>query len=221
MRINQYIDHTLLKPTATLRDIEKLCQEAADYRFYSVCVHSCHVLQARELLIDYTDVHVCSVVGFPLGAMSNRSKLFEAEQAVADGADEIDMVLNLGWLKSGNPGKVLQEINAIKKAIGTRILKVIIETCYLDDKEKTLASTLVADAGADFVKTSTGFGSGGATFHDIELMRTAVKGRVQLKASGGIKSFEVAKKYIDLGVTRIGTSSGIAIVEGYASNESY
>ncbi|MGS2764483.1 deoxyribose-phosphate aldolase [Sinomicrobium sp. M5D2P9] len=221
MRINQYIDHTLLKPTATIRDIEKLCKEAADYRFYAVCVHSCHVLRARELLLDSADVRVCSVAGFPLGAMSSKAKLYEAEQAVADGADEIDMVLNLGWLKSGDTGKVLQDIHAIKKTIGSRILKVIIETCYLDDKEKTLASTLVADAGADFVKTSTGFGSGGATFHDIELMRRAVKGRVQLKASGGIKSFEVAKKYIDLGVTRIGTSSGIAIVEGYTSNESY
>ncbi|RNL91709.1 deoxyribose-phosphate aldolase [Sinomicrobium pectinilyticum] len=221
MRINQYIDHTLLKPEATLRDIEKLCMEAADYRFYAVCVHSCHVLRARDLLIDSAGVRVCSVAGFPLGAMSSKAKLYEAEQAVADGADEIDMVLNLGWLKSGDTGKVLQEINAIKKVIGSRILKVIIETCYLNDKEKVLASILVADAGADFVKTSTGFGSGGATFHDIELMRAAVKGRIQLKASGGIKNFEVAKKYIDLGVTRIGTSSGIAIVEGYTSNESY
>ncbi|SFW46809.1 deoxyribose-phosphate aldolase [Sinomicrobium oceani] len=221
MLINQYIDHTLLRPTATYRDIEKLCKEALEYRFFSVCLNSCHVLRAKELLMEAPDIRVCSVVGFPLGAMSSKAKCYEAEHAVVDGADEIDMVINLGWLKSGDTGKVLQDIHAIKKAIGTRVLKVIIETCYLHDDEKILASTLAADAGADYVKTSTGFGNGGATFHDIELMSRAVNGRARLKASGGIKSFEVAKKYIDLGVTRIGTSSGIAIVEGYTSNESY
>ncbi|MBC9796330.1 deoxyribose-phosphate aldolase [Sinomicrobium weinanense] len=221
MKINRYIDHTLLKPVATERDIEHLCKEALQYRFYSVCVHGCYVSVARKTLGDADDIHICAVAGFPLGAMSTKTKIFESEQAIADGADEIDMVINLGWLKSGDTKKAQQEIGAIKKAIGPHILKVIIETCYLTDAEKALASTLAADAGADFVKTSTGFGTGGATLRDIEIMKEAVEGKARLKASGGIKSFEVAKKYIDLGVTRIGTSSGVAIVKGLTSNESY
>lgn len=220
MKINRYIDHTLLKPTATESDINRLCEEALQYRFYSVCVHGCHVSEARKALTDVNDVHICAVAGFPLGAMSTRAKVFESEQAIADGADEIDMVINLGRLKSGDTAKVQREINAVKRAIGPHILKVIIETCYLTDAEKSLASTLAADAGADFVKTSTGFGTGGATLNDVRIIKEAIKGKVRLKASGGIKSFEVAKKYIDLGVTRIGTSSGIAIVEGLSSNES-
>ncbi|UGU16080.1 deoxyribose-phosphate aldolase [Sinomicrobium kalidii] len=221
MKINRYIDHTLLKPSATEKDIVRLCEEALHYRFYSVCVHGCYVATAREVLKDAADVYICAVAGFPLGAMSTKAKVFESEQAVADGADEIDMVINLGWLKSAETKKVREEITAVKKAIGPCVLKVIMETCYLTDAEKTLASTLAADAGADFVKTSTGFGTGGATLHDIGIMKAAVAGKAQLKASGGIKSFDVAQKYIALGVTRIGTSNGIAIVEGLTSNESY
>lgn len=221
MKINRYIDHTLLKPIAKPKDIERLCEEALKYQFYSVCVHGCHVDTARKALSGAEDIHICAVAGFPLGGMSTEAKVFESEQAIADGADEIDIVINLGWLKSRDTEKVQREIKAVKKIIGSRILKVIIETCYLSDHEKALASNLAADAGADFVKTSTGFGTGGATLHDIAIMKDAVKGKAQLKASGGIKSFELAKKYIDLGVTRIGTSRGVAIVEEATSNESY
>lgn len=220
MKLEKYIDHTLLKPTATYLDIEKLCQEALEYHFFSVCVNSCYVPLASELL-KQSDVKVCSVVGFPLGAMSTRSKLFETERALTDGADEIDMVMNIGWLKSKRINEVLQEISFIKKEVGNRVLKVILETCYLDEAEKKLACKICVDAGADFVKTSTGFGSGGATIEDIKLMKNAVKGDAKLKASGGIRDRETALEYVYLGVDRIGTSNGIAIVKGLQSTESY
>ena len=219
MKLEKYIDHTLLKPTATSLDIEKLCKEALEYKFFSVCVNSCYVPLASELLRD-SDVNVCSVVGFPLGAMSTRSKLFETERALTDGADEIDMVLNIGWLKSKRINEVLQEISFIKNETGKRILKVILETCYLDEAEKKLACKICVDAGADFVKTSTGFGSGGATFEDVKLMKNAVKGDAKVKASGGIRDRETAMEYIYLGVDRIGTSNGIAIVTGNSSLQS-
>lgn len=220
MQIEKYIDHTLLKPTATCLDIEQLCKEAIQYRFYSVCVNGCYVALANELLKN-TDVNVCSVVGFPLGAMSTRAKLFETERALIDGADEIDMVMNIGWLKSKRINEVLQEISFIKKETGNRILKVILETCYLDEAEKKLACKICVDAGADFVKTSTGFGSGGATIEDIKLMKNAVKGDAKIKASGGIRNRETALEYVYLGVDRIGTSNGIAIVTGENSKEGY
>ncbi|GIZ14604.1 deoxyribose-phosphate aldolase [Capnocytophaga catalasegens] len=219
MRLEKYIDHTLLKPTATSLDIEKLCNEAMEYKFFSVCVNSCYVPLAAELLRN-SDVSVCSVVGFPLGAMSTRAKLFEAERALTDGADEIDMVLNIGWLKSKRINEVLQEISFIKNETGKRILKVILETCYLDETEKKLACKLCVDAGADFVKTSTGFGSAGATFEDVKLMKNAVKGDAKVKASGGIRDRQTAMDYIYLGVDRIGTSNGIAIVTGDSSVQS-
>lgn len=219
MRLEKYIDHTLLKPTATSLDIEKLCNEAMEYKFFSVCVNSCYVPLAAELLRN-SDVNVCSVVGFPLGAMSTRAKLFEAERALTDGADEIDMVLNIGWLKSKRINEVLQEISFIKNETGKRILKVILETCYLDETEKKLACKLCVDAGADFVKTSTGFGSAGATFEDVKLMKNAVKGDAKVKASGGIRDRQTAMDYIYLGVDRIGTSNGIAIVTGDSSVQS-
>lgn len=220
MQIAKYIDHTLLKPTATCLDIEQLCKEALQYRFHSVCVNSCYVSLASELLKD-SEVNVCSVVGFPLGSMSTRAKLFEAERALTDGTDEIDMVMNIGWLKSKRTKEVLQEISFIKKEAGNHILKVILETCYLDELEKMLACKICVDAGADFVKTSTGFGSGGATIEDIKLMKNAVKGDAKIKASGGIRDRETALEYIYLGVDRIGTSNGIAIVTGRESTESY
>lgn len=219
MKLEKYIDHTLLKPTATSLDIEKLCNEAMEYKFFSVCVNSCYVPLAAELLRN-SDVSVCSVVGFPLGAMSTRAKLFEAERALTDGADEIDMVLNIGWLKSKRINEVLQEISFIKNETGKRILKVILETCYLDETEKKLACKLCVDAGADFVKTSTGFGSAGATFEDVKLMKNAVKGDAKVKASGGIRDRQTAMDYIYLGVDRIGTSNGIAIVTGDSSVQS-
>ncbi|MDO5104508.1 deoxyribose-phosphate aldolase [Capnocytophaga sp.] len=213
MELNKYIDHTLLKAAATVSEIKTLCEEAVKYNFFSVCVNSCYVPYAKEFLAG-TDVKVCSVVGFPLGAMSTHSKVFETEQALADGADEIDMVINVGWLLSGETQKVLDEITLIKKACGNKVLKVILETCYLTDAQKRLACELSVQAGADFVKTSTGFGTGGATLADVTLMKESVSGKAKIKASGGVRDFQTAMEYINLGVQRIGTSNGIAIVTG-------
>ncbi|MFL1896247.1 deoxyribose-phosphate aldolase [Aquimarina sp. 2-A2] len=211
MNINQYIDHTLLKPQAVADDINTLCEEAITHNFYAVCLNGCFVTQAVKLLQD-TAVKVAAVIGFPLGAMATKAKVFEATQAIADGADEIDMVLNIGWLKAGDHDAVEREIKEIKTAIGEKVLKVIIETCFLNVTEKKVACQLCVNAGADFVKTSTGFGTGGATMDDIELMKEEVGSLVKIKASGGIKDYATAKAYIDLGVTRIGTSSGVAIM---------
>ncbi|WP_392447469.1 deoxyribose-phosphate aldolase [Capnocytophaga canis] len=213
MKINKFIDHTLLKANATISEIETLCKEAVTYDFFSVCVNSAFVPYAKDFLKG-TDINVCSVVGFPLGAMSLKSKVFETEQALADGANEIDMVINIGLLKSGEVDKVREEIAQIKKACGNNVLKVILETCYLTDEEKKLVCKLSVEAGADFVKTSTGFGTGGATLSDVQLMKEAVNGKAKIKASGGVRDFQTAKQYIDLGVERIGTSNGIAIVTG-------
>lgn len=220
MNINQYIDHTLLNPTATLDAIQKLCEEAVAHNFFSVCVNSSHVAFAKAH-VKNTPVKVCSVIGFPLGAMSTNAKVAELQQAKEDGADEFDMVINIGWLKSGKEALVQEEIRQLKEAAGTNILKVIIETCYLTDEEKTIASQLAVEAGADFVKTSTGFGTGGATMEDILLIKAAVNGKAQLKASGGIRDYETAKHYIDAGVSRLGTSNGIAIVSGKSSTNTY
>lgn len=210
MQIQDYIDHTLLKPTAIPSDIEKLCQEAKDYKFQAVCVNGCYTKFAKEQLKN-SQVKLAVVVGFPLGAMSTESKVFEAKDSVANGADEIDMVINLGWLKSGKLELVEREISEIKKAIGNKVLKVIIETCYLTQDEKIKACELAVKAGADFVKTSTGFGEGGATLEDVKLMKKVVGNKAKIKASGGIKNRATALKFISLGVSRIGTSSGIAI----------
>jgi len=213
MKLNQYIDHTVLKATATAEDITQLCAEAKAHAFFSVCINSAWVALARSLVAG-SSVKVCSVVAVPLGAMSTAAKVFEASQAVADGADEIDMVINVGWLKSGQSDAVRDEIRAIKQAIGNRILKVIIETCYLSDGEKVLACKLALDAKADFVKTSTGFGTGGATIEDVQLMLDTVGGKAAVKASGGVRDAEAALKYIEMGVKRLGTSNGIKIVAG-------
>ena len=213
MKLNQYIDHTILKANATESDVAQLCEEARQHEFFSVCINSAWVPVARKLL-EGSAVKVCSVIGFPLGAMSTAAKVFEAKQAVADGADEIDMVINVGWLKDGKDDAVREEIRAIKTAVGARVLKVIIETCYLSDAEKVRACELSVAAGADFVKTSTGFGTGGATVEDVQLMLDTVKGRALVKASGGVRDAEAAKKYIEMGVMRLGTSNGIKIVAG-------
>nr|WP_314556333.1 deoxyribose-phosphate aldolase [uncultured Capnocytophaga sp.] len=214
MELNKLIDHTLLKATATISEIETLCKEAVDYDFYSVCVNSGYVATAKKFLTG-TDIKVCSVVGFPLGAMSAKAKYFETGEALADGADEIDMVLNVGWLKSGKTNQVLDEIIALKRCVGeNRVLKVILETCYLTDEEKRLACRLALDAQADFVKTSTGFGTGGATLADVKLMKECVQHKAKVKASGGIRDYETAIQYVNLGVERIGTSNGIAILKG-------
>ncbi|MDO4230002.1 MAG: deoxyribose-phosphate aldolase [Capnocytophaga sp.] len=213
MKINKFIDHTLLKATATISEIENLCKEAVTYDFFSVCVNSAFVPYAKEFL-QGTNVKICSVVGFPLGAMSSEAKVFETQQAITSGADEIDMVLNVGLLKSGAKEKVREEIAFIKKVCGEKVLKVILETCYLTDAEKLLACQLSVEAGADFVKTSTGFGSGGATLADVALMKEAVNGKAKIKASGGVRDYQTAMDYINAGVQRIGTSNGIAIVTG-------
>ncbi|MBV1924073.1 MAG: deoxyribose-phosphate aldolase [Flavobacteriaceae bacterium] len=212
MNYNSYIDHTLLKATATTYQILALCNEAKEFNFYAVCVNSAFVnLASKEL--KNTEVKVAAVVGFPLGAMSTQAKVFETKQCIKDGAQEIDMVIHIGMLKNGNYQYVETEIADIKKACGDLTLKVIIETCYLTDEEKRMACRLALIAGADFVKTSTGFGTGGATLEDVTLMKNEVGDNMKIKASGGIKDAETARKYIDLGVSRIGTSSGITIVK--------
>jgi len=212
MQIADYIDHTNLKPTATVEDIKKLCEEAKTYGFYAVCVNGCHVSLAKEELRN-SKVGLAAVIGFPLGAMSTQAKVFEAKECVKQGADEIDMVINIGWLKSKMYEAVGNEIQAIKLAIGDKILKVILETCYLTDAEKEKACSISVEAGADFVKTSTGFGSGGATFEDVVLMKRVVGDKAKIKASGGVKDKETALKYIELGVSRIGTSSGPSLLK--------
>ena len=220
MTLNQYIDHTVLKANAVEDDIRQLCAEAREHRFFSVCINSAWVPTARALLAD-APVKVCAVVGFPLGAMAPAAKVFEAKQAVADGADEIDMVINVGWLKDGKADAVRDEIRALKEAIGARVLKVIIETCYLDDAEKRLACTLAVDAGADYVKTSTGFGTGGATVEDVRLMLDTVQGKALVKASGGVRDAAAAAQYVAMGVMRLGTSNGVKIVAGEAVTGGY
>lgn len=209
--LNQYIDHTLLHAYAQPEDIKKLCEEAKNNSFYAVCVNGCYVSLAKEQLAE-SDVKIASVIGFPLGAMTTKAKVAEAQDAVDNGADEIDMVINIGWLKAKEFNKVKEDIAAVKQAIGNTVLKVIIETCYLTSHEKKAACRAALEAKADFVKTSTGFGTQGATLADVELMKDVVGNQMQIKASGGIRDRETALKYIDLGVSRIGTSSGIKII---------
>lgn len=211
--IAKYIDHTILKATTTSKEVEKLCLEAKEYGFYSVCVNGCFVKECKELLKD-SDVKIAAVVGFPLGAMTKTAKVFEAREAIANGANEIDMVINIGKLIEGDSKYVEDEIREIKEAIGKNVLKVIIETCYLNEEQKMLACELSLNANADFVKTSTGFGTAGATFEDVILMKKMVGDNAGVKASGGVKSYETAEKYIELGATRLGTSSGIDIIKG-------
>ncbi|TQD38702.1 deoxyribose-phosphate aldolase [Haloflavibacter putidus] len=211
MELKEYIDHTQLKPTATPQMIEDLCKEAATNNFYAVCVNGCHVTAAKKHLKN-TSVKIAAVVGFPLGAMSTEAKIAEAKICIENGADEVDMVINIGWLKAKEYDAVENDIQQIKEAIGNKVLKVIIETCYLTDDEKRIACQLALNAKADFVKTSTGFGSGGATLHDVGLMKEVVEDKAKIKASGGIRDYATAIQYIEKGVSRIGTSSGIAIV---------
>ncbi len=208
------IDHTLLKPEATVQQISQLCHEALLYRFASVCVNPSHVKLAAQLLRG-SDVKVCTVVGFPLGATASQAKLFETEQALADGATEIDMVINIGALKGGDDGLVEQDIAGVAQAAHRRgaICKVIIETALLDDEEKVRACRLAKQAGADFVKTSTGFSSGGATLEDVRLMRQTVGPTLGVKASGGIRNLSDARSMIAAGATRLGASAGVKIVQ--------
>lgn len=205
------IDHTLLKAVATREQIEKLCREAAEYHFASVCVNPCHVAYAAEML-KHTGVRVCTVIGFPLGANTTEAKAFETRDAIANGARECDMVINIGALKEGNIALVEKDIHAVVKAAAGVTVKVIIETCYLTDEEKKLVCHAAARAGADFVKTSTGFGTGGATEHDVALMKAAIPEKMKVKASGGIHNYSEALAMIEAGASRIGASAGIAII---------
>lgn len=211
MKLSPFIDHTILKPTATPEDIEVLCTEAKEHHFYAVCVNGCYVSLASSLLRS-TQVKVAAVVGFPLGAMSTNAKIAEAKDCIENGADEIDMVINIGTLKAGKFKEVENEIALIKSEIGEVILKVIIETCYLTDDEKEQACIAARNAGANFVKTSTGFGTSGATIEDVKLMKAVVGDQLQVKASGGIKDAATAREFIEAGADRLGTSSGINII---------
>lgn len=218
--LNRYIDYTLLKATATKENIIALCEEAKQYKFFSVCINSCYVALAKEQLKG-SDVKVCSVIGFPLGAMSTEAKVAETKAAIKDGADEIDMVINTGLLKSKDFDAVWKDIEAVKTCMPDNTLKVILETCYLDELEIIKASELAIQSGADFIKTSTGFGPGGATIKDVKLMKSVCKMCMKIKASGGIRDTKTALEYINLGVDRIGTSSGIHIVNGTTSKSNY
>lgn len=217
----RYIDHTLLAMDSTESQITKICEEAKKYKFYSVCVNSGYVPLVKTLLAG-TGVKVCSVVGFPLGAMLTRAKAFEAQLAVAEGAEEIDMVINVGWLKSGKDQAVFDDIKSVKEACNGVGLKVILETCLLTDDEIKKVCQMCVDIDVAFVKTSTGFSKAGATVETVKLMRDTVGTQMGVKASGGVRTKEVATLMIEAGATRIGTSSGISIIEGTAqTNGSY
>jgi len=214
--INKYIDHTNLKPFAGKADIEKLCAEAREYDFASVCINPCNVALAKELL-DGTDVKVCTVIGFPLGQNTTDIKIAETVQALADGCGEFDMVINVGALKDGDDDFVRDEIAAVVAAAEGNTVKVIIETGLLTDEEKARATRLSCEAGAHFVKTCTGFSAGVATVEDVRIMKANITEGVSIKASAGIKNYETAKALIDAGADRIGASAGIAIIEGAKS----
>jgi deoxyribose-phosphate aldolase len=220
--VARMIDHTLLKPDAKKEEIVKLVNEAKQYKFASVCINPVWVKTAAELLADTPEVKVCTVIGFPLGATTTETKAFEAKNAIDNGATEVDMVINIGALKDKQDDFIEQDIHAIVEAAkGKALTKVIIETCLLTDEEKVKACELAVKAGADFVKTSTGFSTGGATVADIQLMRKTVGPDLGVKASGGVRSREDALAMIEAGATRIGASAGIAIVNGEISTATY
>ena len=220
MKLNKYIDHTLLKQDATEQQIDRLLSEAKDFDFASVCVNPCWVAHAKSGL-ENTDVKVCTVVGFPLGAITSAVKAFETKEAIQNGADDIDMVINVGALKSGNADLVESDIRAVAEASGDKLVKVIIEACLLTDEEKVQVCQLAQKAGADFVKTSTGFSTGGATLPDVKLMRQTVGPDMGVKAAGGARSYADAVAFVEAGATRIGTSSGVAILKGELADGDY
>lgn len=208
---NKLIDHTLLKANALKNDITKLCDEAMQYDFASVCVNPVWVSYCAEYLKE-SDVRVCTVIGFPLGANTSKVKAYEAKMAIEEGADEVDMVINIGALKAGDMDTVYQDIQAVVDASQGHCVKVIIETCLLTDEEKVLACQQAMKAKATFVKTSTGFSTGGATVHDVALMKQTVGDHCEVKASGGVKTFEDMEAMVNAGASRIGTSSGISLM---------
>lgn len=211
MKLSKYIDHTLLKADASIDSIKKLCVEAIEFNFKSVCVNTCNIELCKKEL-DGSDVLVCCVIGFPLGAMSTEAKVFETKDAIEKGADEVDMVINIGRLKDKQYDYCINEISKIKEACGNKTLKVIIETCLLTDDEIVEACNCVLKGGADFVKTSTGFSTAGATFEGVALMKKTVGDRCYIKAAGGVRSHEDMLKMIELGANRIGTSSGTKLI---------
>ena len=219
--MNKYIDHTVLKPDATAEQVKKICDEAKQYSFASVCINPTHVeLVSGELA--GSDVKVCTVIGFPLGANTSAVKAYEAADAISKGAQEVDMVINIGAAKDGDWALVKSDIKSVvDAAAGKALVKVIIETCLLTDEEKVNACKAAVAAGADYVKTSTGFSTGGATAEDIALMRKTVGPDIGVKASGGVRDYETAKSMIDAGATRIGASAGIAIIRGGSGTDSY
>lgn len=218
--IAKTIDHTLLKPEATAEQIMALVETAKKYGFFSVCIQPCYVSLAKKNVVG-SDVKVCTVIGFPLGANSSEVKKYETEVAIKDGADEIDMVINVGALKSKNTKLVEDDIKSVVAGAQGRLVKVILETALLTDEEITTASKLAQSAGAQFVKTSTGFSTRGASLNDIALMKAAITPPMQIKASGGIKDLKSAKEMLNAGATRLGTSSGVAILEGLTSKDMY
>jgi deoxyribose-phosphate aldolase len=221
MKFNQYIDHTALKADTNIKQIEKLCAEARESEFFSVCVNSYYVKKAVALLSG-SSIKVCTVVGFPLGASTMETKRFEAMKAVAEGAKEIDMVINISAIKSGEWQYVLDDMSSLAQVCHQQgaLLKVILETCLLTEEEKKKACELAVKAGVDFVKTSTGFSTGGATVHDVKLMKSIV-GNMGVKASGGIRDAETARQMIEAGATRLGTSASVEIMKGLTSSATY
>ncbi len=222
MKLNQYIDHTLLKPESTEDEIKKICHEAMEYNFFSVCINPYYVREVKKILRD-SQVKVCTVIGFPLGANTTEIKIAETKQALLDGAQEIDMVLNIGELKNKNLTFITNEIKSICEICHSKdaILKVIIETSLLDKDEKVMACKAVSNAGADFIKTSTGFSSAGASIEDVKLLNEKTSARVKVKASGGIRDQATAIAMIEAGASRLGMSSGVAIMQNQSSTESY
>ncbi|MCE4964604.1 deoxyribose-phosphate aldolase [Staphylococcus haemolyticus] len=220
MNYAKFIDHTLLKPESTRQQIDQIIDEAKEYNFKSICVNPTHVKYAAERLND-SDVLVCTVIGFPLGATTTATKIFETEDAIKNGASEIDMVINIGALKDGRFENVQKDIEGVVGAANGKTVKVIIETVLLSDEEKVKASELAKAAGADFVKTSTGFAGGGATPEDVKLMKDTVGDELEVKASGGVRSLEDFNKMIDAGATRIGASAGVQIIQGLESDSDY
>ena len=210
--MNEYMDSTLLRSSATQEEIEKLCSDAKEYSFATVCVNPCYVSLANELLKD-SDVKVCTVIGFPLGSNTTKIKVEEAKDAIKNGADELDMVINVGVLKDKNYDYIKNEIMELRKATENKVLKVIVETCYLDEDELAVMTKICNETGVDFIKTSTGFGTRGASLEDIEIINKYKDDKLKVKASGGIRTKEDALKYIELGVSRIGTSNAKKMME--------
>lgn len=220
MELNKYIDHTLLKPEATKKEIEKLCEEAKQYHFATVCINPSRISLAKRILKG-SDVEITTVIGFPLGAQTTATKVCETKDAIHEGADEIDMVINIGKLKDKDYDYVLNDLKAVREASKGKILKVILEVCLLTDEEIIKACELALEAGLDYVKTSTGFNKGGATPESVALMKSVVQDRAKVKAAGGIRNTNDALLMIKKGASRLGTSGGVAIMEGKNHSQGY